>query len=64
MDDMLDFGLTGFDPTDVQAAISASLAEASPSTRQAGKSTVDEAGIRTPPSARSSKKRGGRGKRG
>lgn len=56
MDDMSDFGLTGFDPADVQAAISASLANASPSTRQAGKSTVD--------SARSSKKRGGRSKRG
>jgi hypothetical protein len=77
MDDMEDFGLTGFDPQDVQAAITASLrtdpgvwlepgppdddaTARQPGGRQAGKSSLTEAGLKTPPSARASKKRGGR----
>ena len=62
-DDMTDFGLTGFDPDDVQAAIAASLRHGEnippPDTagRQAGsKSSSQEAGISIPRSARARKK--------
>ena len=59
-DDMTDFGLTGFDPDDVQAAIAASLADTSDLDqpgRQAGdKSSSQEAGVSTPQSARARKK--------
>ena len=63
LDDMTDFGLSGFDPGDVQAAIAASLAAdkntSLPDTsgRQAGsKSSSREAGVPTPKSARARKK--------
>jgi hypothetical protein len=78
MDDMADFGLSGFDPTDVQAAITASLRTASgvwleepaapeddttarhPGGRSVGKSSLTEAGLQAPSSARAGKKRSGR----
>jgi hypothetical protein len=77
LDEMSDFGLSGFDPHDVQAAITASLRSASgeglesgppeddttarhPGGRQAGKSSLTQAGLTTPPSARANRKRGGR----
>ena len=64
-DELVEFATTGFDPVEIQAAISASLdvdnRARSPSDRQAGKSSLEEAGIpATPGSARARKKRGGR----
>ena len=64
-DELVEFATTGFDPIEIQAAISASLdvdnRARSPSDRQAGKSSLEEAGIpATPGSARARKKRGGR----
>ena len=63
-DELVEFATTGFDPIEIQAAISASLdvdnRARSPSDRQAGKSSLEEAGIpATPGSARARKKRGG-----
>ena len=64
-DELVEFATTGFDPVEIQAAISASLdadtRARSPSDRQAGKSSLEEAGIPAiPGSARARKKRGGR----
>ena len=64
-DELVEFATTGFDPVEIQAAISASLDAdnhaRSPSDRQAGMSSLKEAGIpETPGSARARKRRGGR----
>ena len=64
-DELVEFATTGFDPVEIQAAISTSLdadnRARSPSDRQAGKSSLTEAGIpATPGSARARKRRGGR----
>ncbi len=54
LDELAQFGMDGFDPTDVQAAISASLGQ--DTAEPAPTRGVSEAGLQTPVSARKSKK--------